>query len=182
MIVFDIFQAIAILGLPVAGLSWLLFNRLYSTGKLDRNANHKSIRSGLKGIKKAAKDPASRDRDFFQNRWMKFGGGFYGVVGLWTFIAIEISDLVSFVWNFPGIDKLLEDGLINLIISTLINQLMNFISALIWFTYWPSAERNLLVWAAIAYLGYLLGISIARHGPAHWLAKFRERLSRNSSG
>ena len=180
--VVELVQATAILGLPVAGLSWLLFKRLYSTGRLDRSADQKSIRSGLKSIKKAAKDPASRDKDFFQNRWMKFGGGFYGVVGLWTFFAIEISDFLSFAWNFPGFAKLLENGLISLVVNALVNQLMNFVSALIWFSYWSGAERNLLVWVAIAYLGYLLGISIARHGYAHWMTRIRELLGRGSSG
>jgi hypothetical protein len=171
---FDLIQAIVRFGLPVAGLSFLLFTRLYSSGRLDRNADHKAIRSSLQNIKKAAKDKATRDRDFFQTKWMKFGGGFYGVAGLWTFFVIEATDLFSFVWNFPGFADLFKDGLISFIVNALANQLINFISAMIWFTYWPTAERNLLVWIATAYLGYLLGIKLARSGFTTRLSRLRE--------
>ena len=83
-----------------------------------------------------------------------FGSGFYGLAGLWTFTIIEIGDFFSFIWNFPGIGVLFEDGVLDFIISLLINQLGNFITALLWFGYWPGDDHSTLIWILIAYLGY----------------------------
>ncbi|MDP6096761.1 MAG: hypothetical protein QGG67_12390 [Gammaproteobacteria bacterium] len=93
-----------------------------------------------------------------------FGSGFYGLAGLWTFTIIEIGDFFSFIWNFPGIGVLFEDGVLDFIISLLINQLGNFITALLWFGYWPGDDHSTLIWILIAYLGYWVGVEAARKG------------------
>lgn len=78
--------AILELGLPVAALSWLLFYRLYSRGELARDADHKSIGAGLKSIRKTEKESRLTSDSMLHAKWMKFGGGFYGVAAAWTLI------------------------------------------------------------------------------------------------
>lgn len=162
--ILDILAAALKLGLPVAGLSWLLFHRLYSIGEIDREADGKVVRTSMKRMRKAFKDKASRGDNLLHNKWMRFGGGFYGVAGLWTFIVIELIDFLSFVWNFPGFAALFEDGLIAFLFDMLGNQISNFVSAIVWFNYWPTESQSPFLWGIAAYLGYGLGVGLARKG------------------
>ena len=113
------------LALPVTCLSWLLFHRLYDSGELDRRDNRRALGKSLKAIKKNRKREGAPERDFIHTRWMKFGGGFYGITALWTFVVIEANDITTFVSTFPGLVALFEDGLLNLLVSALVNQIMN---------------------------------------------------------
>ena len=152
------------LGIPLAAMSWFIFHWLYSSGEIDREADRRVIKTKLKKMKKAFKNKESENKNFIYDKWTMFGSGFYGLAGLWTFTIIEIGDFFSFIWNFPGISVLIEDGLLDFIIGVLVNQLGNFVTALLWFGYWPGDEQSTLIWILIAYLGYWVGVEAARRG------------------
>lgn len=165
MNIIDLFEAVIKLGIPVAGLSWLLFYRLYSAGDLDRAADAKSIRQSLKRIKKEKsiiKQGDARWVALLGQNWMRFGGGFYGTAGLWTFIYIEAGDVIRFFSDFSQITQLINNGLINLVVSFFVNQFTNFITAIVWVTYWPDDTQSIFIWLAVAYLFYLLGVFLGR--------------------
>lgn len=145
------------LGMPVAALSWVIFYRLYGTGVLDRAANDKEIEQSLKDWKKE-EGPSG----FLQSRWMKFGGGFYGVAALWTFFCVEVSDLFGFVTDFPGLDALFAGGIVSFAVDVLINQLSNMLNALIWFTWWGGRDSMVVAAFLVAYGGYFVGSNLAR--------------------
>ena len=190
--VFDGLQAVFELGLPVAGLTWLLFYRLYSRGEIDRAADRKAIRTNLKQIKKASKESRGRGGSVLHNKWMKFGGGFYGVAALWTFIVIEATDLVTTVAGFQGFDAMFEDGILGFIIHAVVNQITNFVNALVWFGYWAGGdtEHSLILWVAIAYAAYVAGLNLARREvaavteilEADWRQWLRRRFARKQAG
>lgn len=156
----EIFYAILQLGLPVAVVAWFLFHRLYADGELDRDDGYRSVRSRLRDIKKSSR--RNPTRDIVRNRWMKFGGGFYGAAGLWTFAVIEIRDFAGFVSDFPGTAALFADGIFSFAVDAFVNQVQNFVSALVWFTWWPGQQDSLLIWVLVAYAGYLVGLNVAR--------------------
>ncbi len=160
MNVLDLLQSIVMLGVPLAALSWFMFSWLFSSGEIDREDNHKVISTRLKKIRKSIAKKEKQNTHYVYDKWMGFGSGFYGLAGLWTFAAIEISQFFSFIFNFPGFALLFEDGIIGFIISFLLNQLGNVISAFIWFTYWPA--DSILIWVLVAYLGYWVGVELAR--------------------
>jgi hypothetical protein len=154
-------EALVKLGLPMTVLSWLIFHWLFSEGKLGRDIRHKALKSQLKSQKKQLKKTDNKKARFVYSRWGWFGGGFYGLAGLFTFLVIEISDLLTFLsaGNYlAGIDT----DILNFIINFLINQLTNSIQALLWFSYWPGPGESMLVWIAAGYLGYWSGIEMAR--------------------
>jgi hypothetical protein len=93
---------------------------------------------------------------------MKFGGGFYGLAALYTFVIVEIADISAFLMNFPGLNVLLADGIIALLVNALINQIMNFVTAITWFIYWGDGSR-VLENMALAYAGYYAGMQLALH-------------------
>lgn len=161
------------LAVPVALLAWLLFGRLYARGELERGLDKKSFKASMKRIRSESKKNRS---DFLHSRWMKFGGGFYGLVTLWTFACIEVTEVAGFVQNFPGFAALFADGILNFIISVAVNQMLNLVSALVWMTWWPGQVMGAhpALWIAMAYGGYLCGLQLAQRDVT--LQSLRERL------
>ena len=143
-------------------LSWFIFSWLYSSGEIDRKADRKAISARVKKMKKSFEKKDSQNANYVYDKWMWFGSGFYGLAGLWTFAIVEISDLFSFVFNFPGLSSLFAEGVISLIVSVLLNQLGNVITAFVWFSYWPA--DSIIVWLLVAYIGYWVGVELARRG------------------
>ncbi|MFT4887940.1 MAG: hypothetical protein ACJAY7_001093 [Pseudohongiellaceae bacterium] len=164
MIVLEFVEAALWLGLPMAGLSWFLFSWLYNNGDIDREADQKSTKEQLKTLgksfKKEKKLTDQSQAAYVYGRWAAFGGGFYGLAALWTFVVIEVSQSISFVFHFPGFAELFEHGLISFAVELLINQLGNIVSAFVWFAYWPS--DTMIIWVLVAYLGYRLGVKLAK--------------------
>jgi hypothetical protein len=154
-------------GLPVAVLTWYLFLRLYDRGDLDRSLDRNSLGPHLKALKKQhkkqRKNKESLSTHLVHDRWMKFGGGFYGLATLWTLAVVEVVDISGFVFNFPGFAVLFEDGLISFLVHAFVNQMMNLVSALTWFIYWGEDRGgNIFVAPIVGYIAYLLGLRLAR--------------------
>lgn len=155
--------AIFKLGLPMTIASWLAFRWIYGTGEVDRDTNHKELKSSVnkKNIRSFAEKTKDKRAQFILEKWAAFGSGFYGLTGLWTFIVIEAGELYNFIAS-GGPAGFLDEGLISLIIDILINQIGNFFTALLWFTYWPGEDDSMLLWIIVAFIGYRLGIEVAR--------------------
>ena len=145
------------LGIPVAFLTWYLFSRLYDRGQLD---NQEDPRQSFKALKARTKKEGLIDSNLVQQRWMKFGGGFYGLTALWTLVAIEFVDVSQFIMNFPGFSALFSEGIISFVIGVVVNQLLNLLAAFLWFGFWD----NVLVSIAVSYIGYLVGMNAAQRG------------------
>jgi len=177
---FDLLEATIKLGLPLFFFSWLLFTKLYEGGQINRQGNKKEAQQQLKAFNKAAKKNKKTGKrthfDRVMGHWSSFGGGFYGLTALWTFFVIEVKDIFSFFVYFPGFDVLLQDGLVSLAVNVLVNQIANAISALVWFSYWPA--QSILVWVIAAYLGYWLGMDLAKKGVGIPIEKWLEATQR----
>lgn len=174
----ELIQASLQLGVPLFALSWFLFSWLYGSGDIDREADQKSIKQQLKSQAKSLKRKRQLgDKSkaaYVYSRWAAFGGGFYGLAALWTFIVIEISQAIEFAFNFPGFAELFEDGLVNFAVELLINQIGNMVSAFVWFSYW--ATNTIVLWVLVAYCGYRLGMEFAKQGREFDLKALRKRL------
>lgn len=149
------------LGLPMAVLSWLMFNWMYGAGQLPREAGHKAIREHLTMLRKHHQTSKPKNGNYLYKQWLFFGGGFYGLAVLWTLLVIEASELAGFLYNFD-LTALLADGVIALAVNFVVAQVGNIITALLWFGYWPSGSQAVVPWLAMAYGGYLIGIHFAR--------------------
>ena len=161
--IINTFAAIFKLGLPVAVLSWFILKQLYARGELDRTHDSKTVAQSIKQIRKERKKNKNLKTNLVQTKWMQFGGGFYGTAALWTFLAIELKELTSLFTDFPGFATLMENGLLNLIVSLLVNQFTNFVAAMVWFTYWAEGGVSIAIWIGAAYGGYLLGMLSAKN-------------------
>ena len=149
--------AILQLGLPVALMSWILLSRLYLSGELDPDQDSDEMDDMLEDLG----EESEKKRGYIESKWLQFGGGFYGTTAFYTFIVIEFIDIKNFLSDFPGWQELTANGLISLAVDLFVNQITNFVSAMIWFTYWGDEGRTIL-WVLIAYLGYLAGMQMAK--------------------
>ena len=114
--------------------------------------------------------PAPRKFDPLHNKWMAFGGGFYGVVALFTYLVIETIEVRDFLVKLPNV---FEHGLINLLLTLFIESLKNFITAIIWPAYWlRRLAGEPWLWLIGAYAGYWLG--------THAAFRFSSRRGENS--
>jgi hypothetical protein len=155
-----ILEAVFKLGVPILVLSWLLFSWLYRKGKLEIKADRKATAGSLKEMKKASKQKDVGGQNYIYDKWMWFGSGFYGLAALWTFLVMELVDILNLIFNFPGFASLLADGLINAIIRVLLYQLQNIVNAFLWFNYWSVGSP--VIWLVVAYFGHLGGIELAK--------------------
>ena len=95
----------------------------------------KALQAELKTLSKD-KENRVKKGDPIHNKWMKFGGGFYGVVAMLTLLVIEWSDIKGFglsgfreIFNNFGIEKLIE-LVIDMVISSI---LIRFEVDVLWF-------------------------------------------------
>lgn len=108
--------------------------------------------------------PDKRKFDPLHSKWMEFGGGFYGVVALFTYGLVELGEIRDFLLNFSDI---FSGGLISLIVQFFIESIKNFIIAIAWPAYWlRKIHGDQWLWIVSAYAGYWLGTRAAFHfGP-----------------
>jgi hypothetical protein len=120
-----------------------------------------------------AKGEQGEKLDPVLEKWFSFGGGFYGLVALYTWLVIEWNEVWNFLTDLPGIVFSFDLGsLISLVISFFIESLMNFITAIAWPMYWMSVAGNPWIWIAVAYGGYWLGIKAAQQATGRqWLGE-----------
>ena len=159
--ILEILEAFFKLGLPILLAAWLMFSYMYRVGTVDAEATKKETEQRLKTLRKERKNsPDNHQENFFFNRWMKFGGGFYGLAALWTLIIVEIIDVTTFLFELPSFFNQFEGGVIDLLVLFFINQINNLVTAVTWFIYWPNGVN--MWWALVAYVSYLAGIECAK--------------------
>lgn len=185
------FVAVWKVGIPVSITSFVLmwwslkheyFGAVSSLKELDlrikeHGKNRKEEKKQEKKLKKTRKQDPEALKDFRANRkpvrklnlvhskWLSFGGGFYGVVALWTYILIELAEIRDFIYDLGGFFAMLSNISFDLLIRLLIDSFMNFIMAIAWPWYWMSEveSRNAWVLFLVAYLAYRIGFRMALH-------------------
>jgi hypothetical protein len=150
-------------GLPVAlasyALTWWALRNDYLDSVVDIDELEKQI-------KQQSKDKKNRKQaDPVHNKWLKFGGGFYGVVAMLTYIVVELGEIRDFFLQFEGIGAFFSGISISLLIDLIIDSFMNFVVAIAWPWYWMGdiAGPHIWVWFLVAYGGYWAGTRLALH-------------------
>ena len=100
--------------------------------------------------------PAEKKKyDLLHGKWMNFGGGFYGVVAVFTYALIELAEVKDFILN---IADLFNHGMISLVVNFFIESIKNFVAAIGWPAYWlRRIQGEQWFWLVSAYAGYWLG-------------------------
>ncbi|XOV78189.1 MAG: hypothetical protein ACFHVJ_14745 [Aestuariibacter sp.] len=100
------------------------------------------------------------------DKWMDFGGGYYGTMAFIQFIFIELEQIRDFLADFPGVNEFIQSLGIGTIINFFVEQIMNFVAAIIWPVEY--LERYDLTQMAIligfTYLAYEVSRKLAKVG------------------
>lgn len=176
MPMFSLSQVFAVLwklALPVGVLSFVMVGWALRTGALKERSGMRALSAEIKAMSKARKKVDKKTGDDnspkvrmnpVHSKWMKFGGGFYGIVALYTYGLVEWKEVSSFIASFGGFSAFINNLSIQVLINMLIEGLKNFITAISWPVYWMrdfSAQR-MWIWMAIAYAAYWLGMKLAQ--------------------
>ena len=170
------FRALWAMTLPVGLCSWALVSWSLRRGHLEGAASATALARQIKALAASGKrrkkesrkgpgdgsDGVAGRRDPVHSKWMKFGGGFYGIVGFYTYLVIEGREIIAFVNDFGGLWATMRLD-IGTLVQLLVESIVNFVAALGWPLYWlyhlPGRQPWLLFLAA--YLGYWLGLHLA---------------------
>jgi len=169
----DILRALAFVGCPIAAFSFLMVYFAYSKGYLApevkiTDAFNKKVHPNAKLSKKNKKSLA-----FLHSKWMTFGGGYYGLLALLTFIYIEIKQITQFLLQVTGIQDFIGLLSINALVAMFVDSIMNMVKAAVWFTYWPKVfdMSNGFIWLLTSYLGYRIGAVLAQRHAIKMMAE-----------
>jgi len=115
-------------------------------------------------LEAAGASSADRKRDLVHDKWMKFGGGFYGVVAFYTYLVIETREIVDFIARLGGFWAMLDRISIGLVFELVVNAVVNFVAAIVWPLYWIRELPGRTPWLLFlaAYAGYWLGAWLAQ--------------------
>ena len=149
------------LAIPVMMMSWWVHSWLVRNGLVDPKSSQKETEEAVKNIRKSDEQASSDTGDFWTRRWLKFGGGFYGLTALWTFVVIEIKDFFWLITHPQQAIELLSSGFVNVLVAFLQNQAMNFVQAFTWIVNW-SGHGFSLIWFFAAYGGFYVGMKLAK--------------------
>jgi hypothetical protein len=158
--------------IPLLALSALLSYWFLKNQPQDDNTSTRAFKAQLKTFTKNEKKKCKQDKSYesdmnlVQKKWMTFGGNFYGIVALYTYILVEVADLAKFFRAFSSISDFIARIDLKMILGVLMEALMNFVTAITWPVYWLKAidgKNAPYIWFAVAYLGYLAGMKVAMY-------------------
>lgn len=155
----EFFRALAVVGIPVFVLTyalawWGLKRGLFSeTGGLD------ALNREIKALGKLEKGQRSGSNPL-HDKWFRFGGGFYGVMALLTYVLVEWGEVRELLGR---LDDLVLRFDIGVLVTFFISSLTNFIAAVTWPVYWVDIARgHLWTWFITAYAAYWVATRLAQ--------------------
>lgn len=105
----------------------------------------------------------------FLDKWLDFGGGYYGSVAMIKLIFIELGQIAGFISNWQGLDNFIDDIGIGMLINFFVEQIQNFVAAIIWPVDYLN-EYSILqcgIFVAITYFVYEVSRRLARENLNH---------------
>jgi len=171
----EIFWALLMVGVPIGiftlALVWWALQGGHFKESSDVEALKREIKAmsqrrkkGSKKKTRAEKKEESRQLHPLQRKWAKFGGGFYGIVAFFTYIVVEVLEIISTISNFGGFFDFLKQLNFNVLVQMFVQALMNFITAMVWPAYWIKRidTDQVWIWFVMAYAGYWVGLKLAQ--------------------
>lgn len=162
--IIELFWTLGMAALPVAIFTTAIVWWAMRNGHLNDITDANSMQLKLKALSKQKVKKGEQDkRDFIHKKWSKFGGGFYGIVALLTYIVVEARELIDMVAHLGGLIEFIKQLDIGVMISMFINAIMNFVYAIAWPWYWiENIDSNFIwLWFVVAYAGYWTGLRVA---------------------
>ena len=163
----EAFEAIFIAGLPVFLFSFFMVYFSYKKSYLSSDV---PIKNAFNNNSSQLSKENKKNLLFIHSKWVTFGGGFYGLIAVLTFLIIEVSQVLNFWINVTSWKNVADLFSISSLISMFVDSLINMVTAAIWFTYWPNKlqSSHFILWVIIAYFCYRMG---AEHAKKYYISK-----------
>jgi len=158
----DIIKAILIAGAPIAVISYYLV--IFTSKKVTlKSKNASQLKKELKNINLDENKQGHVIHNMLHKKHLKFGGGFYGVLALITYIHVELYQVIGFVNNFSSVQNFIQSIGFSMLINFFIEAIMNFITALMWPVYWYKflPIGSFWVWVIVAILAHAMATRYA---------------------
>ena len=158
-------------GVPIAVFTLALVYWALQKGSFSESLDTKALQREIKAMSKKNKGKNKEilkenavELHPLQKKWAKFGGGFYGIVAFFTYIVVEVMEIINMVMDFGGFFDFLKQLDISVIIHIFVEALTNFISAMVWPFYWMQRidTDHTWIWFVVAYAGYWVGLKLAQ--------------------
>lgn len=113
----------------IFGISYGLHSIAYRRGIGDAYGvvSAKKLHTEVNGKKQRFKSGNS-----FIDKWLSFGGGYYGIMAFVQFVFIELGQIKSFINDWDGLAVFIDSLGINTIVSFILEQFQNFVAAIVW--------------------------------------------------
>lgn len=167
----EFFWALFMVGVPIGvftlALVWWALKGGHFKEALDTDALEREIKmmgwSDKKRNKKGIEQAAGTLHPL-QKKWAKFGGGFYGIVAFFTYIVVEVLEIITMIVNLGGFIDFIKQLNLNMIVQIFVQALMNFVVAISWPVYWMKRIETgeVWIWFVMAYAGYWAGLRLAQ--------------------
>jgi len=147
-------------------ISFLLFFLLLKQGKGDSvSIIEGKDKAGMKRLKQELKKERLTPQNVLMSKWVAFGGGFYGVMAVLTYIIVEFLEVVDFLSSEASLLETISSLSIRDFVDLFINSIMNFVTAITWPVYWMKNTEGyaIWVWFVVVYLGYSCGQFLAKN-------------------
>jgi hypothetical protein len=165
----EIFWALLLVGVPIAIFTLALVWWALHGGHFKEASDTKALMAEIKAMrgkkkKKGEKKVKPDSLHPLQKRWAKFGGGFYGIVAFFTYIVVEVTEIITVIANFGGFIDFIRQFHFQVAVDMFVQAIMNFVSAMIWPVYWMSRidTNQVWIWFLMAYAGYWAGLKLAQ--------------------
>lgn len=157
-------------GIPSAVLAFMMVFYAIKRGYIEIDETVQSLKQRKK---QAKKDDSEFNVNPVHQKWLYFGGGYYGLMALGTYIHVELLEIIDFFGNYSSFSNLIDQMTFKAVIHFVIESFLNIIPAFTWFLYWPKliVMHNGWYWLLSSYLGYQLGGYVAR-----WYTKRNNEL------
>ena len=159
--IIDIIKAVCFAGLPIALASYFLVIIARKETKT-KTKNAKQLKQQLQQTELSEQ---GFWKAFLYKKWMKFGGGFYGIVTFFTYLHIEIIEVIDFFQSFFGTDSILSKLGLMIFVEFFVDSIINFVYAFLWPFYWNKylPIGSIWVWLGTALLAYIVATQLAMH-------------------
>lgn len=171
----EVLRAALFAGLPVLMVSYLMVSRAILSDRMALFADNKGLKSAMKGMSKKYKEDKKKKTDVkginqhIINKWLYFGGGFYGLMAFITYVTIEFREIADFLGKLFDLNwsQFWSNVSFKLLVDMIVQSVLNLVDAFVWFRYWSDEinMKNGWYWLIAAYLGYLLGARLAEKYP-----------------
>ncbi len=153
---------IPVFALSVAVLYWINYR---SQASQEKRANRDKDIAQSPSDDDAADSQETDKTDFLHKKWVQFGGGFYGMLGLLTYLVVEWNELIELLGNVGQFELTVGNIISELVIKFLVESLINLITALTWPIYWLGKLGSTSAWMGLlaAYLGYWAGEKLVKY-------------------